>query len=237
MLFRKVLVLSFAASMALASAAQAAVVAPTKGTTFVNTGDGYQPISGPVDVATGDMVTVSPEGNAQVDYGDGCIVPVEPGTVVQIADQGAETTIKLGHLLQMEVEVFVVSVVVGVRRLHTGDTMFQQSACHQTMLAEAVASVHFSDLGRLFADVKHVALGVVISILVGLADDRAGLNFRPTKADRPGDSPVVAAVVLVNFGRATEFRNNNDQRGVEHPAIVQIADQRAETTIKLGHLL
>ena len=78
------LTLSFAMGASLATGAQAALVSPVKGTTYVDTGNGYLQINGPVEVAEGATVVVSPDGAAQIAYSDNCVIEVKPTEVQRI---------------------------------------------------------------------------------------------------------------------------------------------------------
>ena len=65
----------------------AAVLSPIKGEVLVNMGNGYMPIVNAVEVKPGDLVFVSPEGQALIDYGSGCLQTVLPRTVVWVEPQ------------------------------------------------------------------------------------------------------------------------------------------------------
>ena len=66
---------------------------------------------------------------------------LEPPALGQVVEQGRKRLVELTDLLQVEVEIFVVGVVVGVRHLHERDARFQQPAGEQAMAAEVVGAV------------------------------------------------------------------------------------------------
>ena len=64
----------------------------------------------------------------------------------QVFQQRGEGLVELAELLDVEVEVLVVRVVVGVRHLDEGGAAFEQPAGQQAMPAEVVAAVAITDL-------------------------------------------------------------------------------------------
>jgi len=62
----------------------AVTVQPVQGEVFINHGQGYQLVTGPIQVNTGDAIMVNPNGTATVAYPDGCKVNVRPGEVTTI---------------------------------------------------------------------------------------------------------------------------------------------------------
>ncbi len=66
---------------------QAATLEGIQGTVLVDHGSGYGIVSGPAELNPGDSVIANPGAAAQVVYGDGCNVPVQPGSVVAVAGQ------------------------------------------------------------------------------------------------------------------------------------------------------
>lgn len=69
-----------------ATVAQSATVSPLEGAALVNTGDGFQRISGPTEVAPGTLVTVQADSVAEIAYAPDCIVEVQPGDVAQVVE-------------------------------------------------------------------------------------------------------------------------------------------------------
>jgi hypothetical protein len=68
-----------------ASPCQAVVtLQPVQGEVFINHGQGYQLVTGPIQANTGDAIMVNPNGTATVGYPDGCTVNVRPGEVTTI---------------------------------------------------------------------------------------------------------------------------------------------------------
>ena len=72
------------AASVMSSSALAASVEVVQGQVSLNRGAGYTRISGLTKAKAGDMVMASPNGRARVAYGNGCILEVEPGTVVTV---------------------------------------------------------------------------------------------------------------------------------------------------------
>ncbi len=69
------------------TSAQAATLEGIQGTVLVDKGSGYSNASGPMQLNPGDSVIANPGSAAKVVYGDGCTVPVQPGSVVAVAGQ------------------------------------------------------------------------------------------------------------------------------------------------------
>ncbi len=72
------------AASVMSSSALAASVEVVQGQVSLNRGAGYTRVSGLTKAKAGDMVMASPNGRARVAYGNGCILEVEPGTVVTV---------------------------------------------------------------------------------------------------------------------------------------------------------
>lgn len=75
----------FGCFLLVASPCWAANVQPVQGNLYINRGQGFQPVAGPVDANIGDSVMVAPGGIATIIYPDGCKFGVQPGTVTTIA--------------------------------------------------------------------------------------------------------------------------------------------------------
>ena len=66
---------------------------------------------------------------------------VQHAALGQVVEQRGEGAVELAELLDVEVEVLVVRVVVGVRHLDEGDAVLQQPAGQQAVPAEVVRAV------------------------------------------------------------------------------------------------
>ena len=66
------------------SACFGAKIEPVQGSFYLNQGQGFQPVNGPVEAKIGDAIMVSPGAMAVVLYPDGCKVSVQPGAVTTI---------------------------------------------------------------------------------------------------------------------------------------------------------
>lgn len=73
--------------------AHAATLTPVQGEVLLNTGAGYKPVSGAVEVKAGDAVLVNPKGLAQLSYGDCASYEIKPGDVVYVAEKEAITCV------------------------------------------------------------------------------------------------------------------------------------------------
>jgi hypothetical protein len=93
---------STAAMLAICSAGQAfaATVRATGGQVLINRGEGYKMVAGTIQGGPGDSIVANPGGSAQIDYPDGCVVDVLPGSVVVINAQSpcsaSNTTVTSG---------------------------------------------------------------------------------------------------------------------------------------------
>jgi len=76
--------LSVACSLLVAGSCWAATVEPGQGNLYINHGQGYLPVTGPVEGNVGDSIMVSPGGSGVLVYADGCRVNVLPGGVTTI---------------------------------------------------------------------------------------------------------------------------------------------------------
>jgi hypothetical protein len=72
-------------AMALGGSAVAATVMPIEGRLQVNTGSGYHAVSATTEVKPGASVMVGAGGKAEIQYTDGCRIPVTPGAVAVVA--------------------------------------------------------------------------------------------------------------------------------------------------------
>lgn len=66
------------------SSCWAATVQPVQGSFYLNQGQGFLPVNGPIDANVGDAIMVPPGAVAVVLYPDGCKVGVQPGAVTTI---------------------------------------------------------------------------------------------------------------------------------------------------------
>jgi hypothetical protein len=71
--------------VALDASAFAATVTPIKGTLQINTGHGFQKVSGPTQVVPGSAVMVGLGGKGEIRYSDGCRIQVTPGSLAIVA--------------------------------------------------------------------------------------------------------------------------------------------------------
>lgn len=84
---RKTLIAASMSLLLLGTAADAATLAGIKGQVMVNTGGGYQAVSGSLSLNPGDLVMAGPGGGATLSFEDGCVASVLPGAVVAIGQQ------------------------------------------------------------------------------------------------------------------------------------------------------
>lgn len=75
-----------AAVVLFATACPAATLVPVQGQLSINHGQGFEQVSGQVEANAGDSVMVSPDGSANVVYGDGCKITLQPGSVMTITE-------------------------------------------------------------------------------------------------------------------------------------------------------
>jgi hypothetical protein len=79
--------LAFAAALASSGLASAATVNALQGQVLVNSGQGYRLVDGSTQLSPGATVVANPGAIAQVNYGGGCSVTVQPGSVYLVAAQ------------------------------------------------------------------------------------------------------------------------------------------------------
>lgn len=79
--------MAFLCAVLASSPAFAATIQPGQGQLLINRGQGFQPVTGPVDANPGDQIMVDPGGSAQLVYGDGCNVAVKAGEVTVVTAQ------------------------------------------------------------------------------------------------------------------------------------------------------
>jgi hypothetical protein len=77
--------LAIIAAALLCNPALGATVTAQQGQVLVNSGNGYQHVTGAVEAEAGATVVANPGGRGHVVYPDGCWVAVEPATVYAIA--------------------------------------------------------------------------------------------------------------------------------------------------------
>lgn len=93
------LAIGLAASMALTVSAEAAMVQALEGPVFVDNGQGYQAISGAMQIAPGNLVLAGNGGKAQILYENGCSVAVDSGQTVAVTDTPPECKRRGGWLI------------------------------------------------------------------------------------------------------------------------------------------
>lgn len=69
------------------AALQAATLEAVQGQVLVNRGNGYQFVIGAAELEPGDMVIANAGASAHITYGDGCVVPIEAGSVTTVAQR------------------------------------------------------------------------------------------------------------------------------------------------------
>jgi hypothetical protein len=70
-----------------ASVLQAATLEAVQGQVLVNRGSGYQFEVGSSELKPGDMVIANAGASAHITYADGCVVPIEAGSVMTVAER------------------------------------------------------------------------------------------------------------------------------------------------------
>jgi hypothetical protein len=74
----------FVAALLVSWPLQAATLSGVQGSVMVNPGSGYYLTTGPTNLKPGDVVMLNPGGSAQLTFPDGCIVPLQAGTVITV---------------------------------------------------------------------------------------------------------------------------------------------------------
>ena len=77
---------TFLLAAVLSLPALAASVDSIQGKVSINRGSGFKPLNGSTEANAGDQVMASPGGSANIVYPDGCVVKVDPGTVVTVQE-------------------------------------------------------------------------------------------------------------------------------------------------------
>ena len=80
-------VVAFASGFFFSAQSFAATVDSIHGQVLLNSGAGYRVVVGTMEAKVGDSVMVNPGGSARLVYSDGCMVKVEPGSVVAVAPE------------------------------------------------------------------------------------------------------------------------------------------------------
>ena len=70
-----------------AAALQAATLEAVQGQVLVNRGSGYQFEIGPAELKPGDMIIANAGASAHITYGDGCVLPIEVGSVTTVRER------------------------------------------------------------------------------------------------------------------------------------------------------
>lgn len=83
------LLASVLALVTLAGGAQAAVLSDISGRVAINTGGGFQPVGGVIEVSAGTLVMAAPGGSARIVYGQNCEVRVRPGRVYTVSEDSS----------------------------------------------------------------------------------------------------------------------------------------------------
>ena len=124
----------------------------------------------------------------------------------QVFDQAGERPVELADLLEVEVEVLVVRVVVGVRDLDEADALVEQPAGEQAVPAEVVPAVAVEVPFRLLGHVEDLPPFHQLQRLVVAVGEGVGLGG-PAAAGEPLVGPVPEGVAVgqdggVGVGRA-----------------------------------
>ena len=127
---------------------------------------------------------------------------LEHAAVGQVVDQRGERPVELAELLEVEIEVLVVRVVVGVRDLHERHARVQQPPRQQAVPAEIVLAVALLVLRRLLGDVEHLApLHQLRRLLVGVG---VGVGVRRAAAHGEVVVDPLAQQVAALVGRLAD---------------------------------
>ena len=81
---------------------------------------------------------------------------VQEAALGQVVKERGERAIKLAELLDVEIEILVVRIVIGMRDLDERHARFEKSASKKAMPAEIVSAVALADGLRLARDVKEL---------------------------------------------------------------------------------
>ena len=76
---------AFVASVVAVGAAQAVTVESVEGRVLINRGAGYRTVNNSVEGAPGNRVLANANSRARIVYDNGCVVIVDPGNVITIA--------------------------------------------------------------------------------------------------------------------------------------------------------
>ncbi len=82
---RKVIAGCVAALVSFASTVQAATLVAVSGQVLVNRGKGFELAQPGIDLKPGDIVVANPGATAQIMYPEGCLMPVTPGVIANVA--------------------------------------------------------------------------------------------------------------------------------------------------------
>ena len=100
MLPKRWIALLAASAMFASATAQAATLETIYGQALVNRGNGYELAVAGTQLNPGDIVAVNPGGLARIAYPDGCAAPVEPGSIVAVAEVSPCSSITTGAAQQ-----------------------------------------------------------------------------------------------------------------------------------------
>ena len=79
--------------------------------------------------------------------------------------------------------------------------------------------------------------GRIGGLFVAGSDDLADFRAGTGEEERAASSPVVSAATFVDLRGPAEFGEKHDQRVVEQPALLEIADERGERLIHAGDVI
>jgi hypothetical protein len=99
---------AFLVGVGVSSPAAAAFVEVVKGPVSVSHGEGFRPVKGTAEVGPGWSVMAGPGGQGKIVYSSGCVVQVNPGSVVTVDANGqcnraaAAKPYYLGHAARVD---------------------------------------------------------------------------------------------------------------------------------------
>src|SRR4051812_15082301 len=123
---------------------------------------------------------------------------IEHAALVQIVDQDGKGTIEFAELLDMEVEVFVMRVVIGMGDFDERDALLEQAPSQQAMAAELVIAVAEANGERLLGEIEDRA---PLNHLLGLDEGiRIGFGVRRAARLREAAVEAFAQIVALHIG-------------------------------------
>mgnify|MGYP006898467137 FL=1 len=93
-IFAAAMVGAIACGILAPESASAATLTVLTGEVFLSNGQGYQAVSGQINVEPADCLLINPGGSAEITYDDGAIVKLGPGSTMCVGTSAADQT---GH--------------------------------------------------------------------------------------------------------------------------------------------